>query len=424
MLTLLFYLLISLSNKHLQSLTLTQPKTLSHGFSLDLIHRYSLKSPFYNSSMTLRERYHSLALHSSSRHQHFNYLQAKASNFVTSLIPQNGDYLMKIAVGVPPVDLFVILDTSSDLMWIQCKPCDRCNKQSREMFDPNQSSAYETISCDSPFCPHIPQMQCDSFTNECQYWHTYGSRSSLTSGVMARDLFTLGTINSTFIFGCSLQEDEGFNPNAAGYIGLNGAQFSLISQLGVSNQFSYCLTPTNSNFTSKLRLGSHVIPRSQGAITTPLWARYLPSFYVITLTGVSIGHATLNTDRSIFIDTSSTFTYLDPSIYSGIEDAVRDAVGVEPIVRPPQPELSLCYDKKSGINTGPANMVFHFEGGEISLTSINMFIDLGDVLCLAIVPSEEDGDSMILGNVAQVNFEVEYDLDSRMVTFTPTNCYY
>ncbi|KAL9240923.1 hypothetical protein vseg_015088 [Gypsophila vaccaria] len=373
--------------------------------------------------MALLERYQSLALYASTRYRHFNnYL--KRNNFeATGLVPKNGDYLIKIAVGTPPVDLFVIVDTTTDLIWVQCKPCYNCNMQSPQMFDPNQSSTYETIPCDSPFCPNISQIECDSFNNECQYWYTYGNGTSLTSGVIGKDDFTLGSINSTFIFGCSLQEDEGISTNVAGFIGLNGGRFSLISQLSGSNQFSYCLTPINSTFTSKLTLGGHVLIGQQ-FVTFLLSPRYLPNFYVITLRGIDIGHRRLNMERDIFIDTSSMLTYIDPSIYSSLEGAIVDAIGIQPMPDPPEPDLSLCYHKQSGFinNTRPSNMVFYFDGGEISLNSINMFIDMGNLVCLAIVPSEEDGDTMILGNVAQVNFLVEYDLDSKMVSFTPKNC--
>ncbi|KAK9707350.1 hypothetical protein RND81_07G191500 [Saponaria officinalis] len=413
-----FYLLMLVFQNH-------EVKTLmSRGLTLNLIHRYSPISPFYNSSMTLLDRYQSLAVHSSARHRHFNnYLEGKS--FETGLIPSNGDYLIKIALGSPPVNLFVVADTSTDLIWVQCRPCYNCNMQSTQMFDPNQSSSYVTISCDSPFCPNIPQMECDSFNNECQYWYTYGNGSSLTSGVMGKDDFTLGSINSTLVFGCSVQEDEGINTDEAGFIGLSGGRFSLISQLGVSNRFSYCLTPINSTFTSKLTLGSRVLAGQEFVTTTPLSPRYLPSFYVITLRGISVGHMRLDIERDIFIDTSSMLTYIDPSICSSLEEAIVEAIGIQPMPDPPEPDLSLCYDKQSGFNfniTGPSNMVFYFDGGEISLSSINIFIDTGDLVCLAIVPSEEDGDTMILGNVAQVNFQIEYDLDNKIVSFTPKNC--
>ena len=42
------------------------------------------------------------------------------------LIPYYGQHLMKASIGTPPVDIYDIIDTASDLVWTQCVPCDVC----------------------------------------------------------------------------------------------------------------------------------------------------------------------------------------------------------------------------------------------------------------------------------------------------------
>ncbi|KAL2927914.1 Aspartic proteinase CDR1 [Bienertia sinuspersici] len=109
------------------------------------------------------------------------------------------------------------------------------------------------------------------------------------------------------------------------------------------------------------------------------------------------------------IDSGSTLTYIDKSAYSRLEAMVKRAITAEPIAKPPQ-ELRLCYDKKSKIE------------GNVNVVLRNVFIEFDEHVCFGIVPTQEEGDPMILGNVAQVNFEVEFDLQARTVSFTPTNC--
>ncbi|KAK9751014.1 hypothetical protein RND81_02G236100 [Saponaria officinalis] len=246
--------------------------TFTDGFTLDLIHRYSPKSPFFNSSMTLRERSQLLVRRSASRYRHLKLIQNTTNTDVnTRLVQNNGDYIMKVSIGVPPDDVFVSVDTGSDLIWVQCTPCDRCYQQKSPIFDPTKSSTFKTVPCISPTCVSIPETECDYLTGECRYRYFYGDGSTTTSGIMATDVFEFK--NSSILFGCGLtQLGDDFDENEAGIVGLSGGPLSLISQLGskIENKFSYCLTPTTSNFTGKLRLGR----RFQQAIINPLsWLR-------------------------------------------------------------------------------------------------------------------------------------------------------
>ncbi|KHN35117.1 Putative aspartic protease [Glycine soja] len=54
----------------------------------------------------------------------------------TRVTSNNGDYLMKLTLGTPPVDVYGLVDTGSDLVWEQCTPCQGCYKQKNPMFDP------------------------------------------------------------------------------------------------------------------------------------------------------------------------------------------------------------------------------------------------------------------------------------------------
>jgi hypothetical protein len=66
--------------------------------------------------------------------------------------------------------------------------------------------------------------------------------------------------------------------------------------------------------------------------------------------------------------------------------------------------------------------VLHFTGANLSLEPKNMLLLYeNNLVCLAVVPSNLQGIS-ILGNVAQVDFQVEYDLQGKKLSFVPSNC--
>ncbi|KNA18017.1 hypothetical protein SOVF_074140 [Spinacia oleracea] len=375
--------------------------------------------------MTLEERFQRLAHHSATRHiRHINNL--KSNYFDTDIIPSDGDYLVKMVIGNPPVDLYAIADTGSDLIWVQCKACDVCYSQTTEMFDPKKSSSFKTLPCNSTFCSNDPNMQCDDDTGtDCEYFYAYGNGSTMSAGIMGTDLLTLDSTNTntSCVFGCGLVQDGGFDNNAGGLVGLGGGPLSLVSQLGptISNKFSYCLTPTTSNYTSRLTLGnSPSTTVSKPAVVTPLVNQDNPTYYSVNLKAISIGHQEVEVNKDLVIDSGSTLTYLDPDTYSRLESIVKALIPEEPMENP-LPGFKLCFDKKTGLKIA-FHINFKLNGGDVLLVDSNFFIEFSKSVCFSIVPSEGDDDPMILGNIAQVNFEVEFDLKRKTVSFTPRNC--
>ncbi|XP_057541736.1 aspartic proteinase CDR1-like [Amaranthus tricolor] len=417
----LFAILLSIN------IFITRCKSQKDDFTIDLVHRYSTISPFYNSSMTHKERLQMLALHSASRHKNLKKLVTN-NHFDTNIIPNDGDYLIKLAVGNPPVNLFAIADTGSDLIWVQCEPCYLCYSQTTTiMFDPQNSRTFSTLPCSSSFCTNSTNMQCndDDTSTECEYYYAYGNGSTITSGIMGTDLFTFNSnmTSSPCVFGCGLvQEGDGFDSNAAGLVGLGGGPLSLISQMGptISYKFSYCLTPFASNSTSKLTLGGNT-KNGQPKFMTPLVSLDSPTYYAVNLKGLRVGSEELIVNKPLVIDSGSTLTYLDASVYSRLEDMVQGVILGTPVSDPPQ-ELSLCYDNNLRVDQLSFDIALQFDGGDLILKGLNIFIDYDEYFCLAFVPSTEDGDPLILGNVAQVNFKVEFDLKGKTVSFTPTTC--
>ncbi|MCL7022876.1 hypothetical protein MKW94_019923 [Papaver nudicaule] len=129
-------------------------------------------------------------------------------------------------------------------------------------------------------------------------------------------------------------------------------------------------------------------------------------------------------EADIVIDSGTTYTLLHEKVYYKLEGVVRANINWNPIQPATKKGLPLCYNKtelSSNLIKLP-EMIFHFNGdADVRLTETNTFFAITeDVTCLAFVPSSGVA---ILGNIAQTNFIVDYDLDGREVSFTRANCF-
>ncbi|KAM7472402.1 hypothetical protein LguiA_010585 [Lonicera macranthoides] len=397
-------------------------------FSVDLIHRDSPKSPFYNPSLTPSQRVTAALL----RSLECVHCSKSAS---TEIIPDNGEFLMKIYIGTPPVKILAIADTGSDLTWIQCKPCTHCFKQKAPLFSPNNSSTYKAVPCSSKRCHSLSDTSCNATKNTCQYSLSYGDKS-FSYGDLSTETVTLGTTRGKRIslpnttFGCGHENGGTLDDEASGIVGLGGGQVSLISQLGpsIGGKFSYCLVPFESNKSSTMYFGQSGAFLGTGLVSTPLVPNYPSTFYYITLEGITVGRSkridVFNPSASgfpqegnIIIDSGTTLTLLPLIVYNKVESAVKKEVKL-PHVNDPQGILSLCYNTLEEADFPIITM--HFKGADLKLNPSNTFVQTGDVtMCLAFSPSQS---IPVLGNLAQKNLLVGYDLEKKTVSFRPTDC--
>ncbi|PHT64289.1 Aspartic proteinase CDR1 [Capsicum annuum] len=211
-----------------------------NGFTLDLIHRDFPLSPFYNLSSTPFERLQNAFHRSFSRANSF--FKGNSVNEIQSIItPIPGEYLMKISIGTPPVEIVAIADTGSDLTWTQCKPCILCFQQSRSLFDSNKSSTYTTMSCKDKECTSIGSFSYCGDGNICEYRISYAGQSR-TFGDLAFDKFTLPSTSGKNVvipnvaFGCGHENAGTFSKYTSGNIIIDsGTTFTLLPSDFYSN---------------------------------------------------------------------------------------------------------------------------------------------------------------------------------------------
>ncbi|KAL9240924.1 hypothetical protein vseg_015089 [Gypsophila vaccaria] len=390
-------------------------------FSVDLIHRNSPLSPYRNSSRT--------PLGSISHHQRVSLSSSyyAGKNVQTDIIPNGGDYLMKFAIGTPPVEFTAVADTGSDLVWVQCSPCERCIGQQYRLFDPTKSSTYHTIPCTSQTCnqPGIksacePKPTSAVNDNTCTYITQYGDGTS-TKGVLNTETISLpsSTTFPSVIFGCGYNQQGDLGTNGDGIVGLGSGPLSLVSQLSpkIDYKFSYCLTPQSSGLNSKLKFGLAV--SGPEVVSTPYTNQDAATFYSLTLDSITIGDTPISMSTDIIIDSGTTLTYLPTNVYDSLKTTLKNTITANPVADPNQ-FFDPCYETESlGDGFSPPNVVFNFREADVGLKGENIFQKVDSLTCFAMVPTDS---IPIFGNIAQVNFEVGYDLQAQQVSFAPTDC--
>ncbi|CAN6486420.1 unnamed protein product [Victoria cruziana] len=416
--------------------------TGSNGFSLELVHRDSPRSPLYEPSSSAAQRAEQAAVRSVSRSGYFaaglRGTPSKSIDVVAQspMKPGDGDYLVVFSLGTTPRSYWAILDTGSDLTWTQCRPCDSCTGRALSMFNPLASSTYRNQGCASTSCTALlgGERHCDADA-VCGFSHAYADGSSISGDLASETIWFDGGVHFPSVaFGCV--HDERGNlalHQVAGVVGLGGGPPSLISQLGASvgNKFAYCLGTDG----GKLKFGAAAVFPGAGALKrTPLFRQgERATYYVLSLDDISVGGKRLNIESSsgvapssgagtgigaMVIDSGSTLTMLTKDVYAAVQEELSRAVKYESAPAPAGYEI--CYRADAGdLRNFPA-ITFHFEGADWTVPAWSAFVGAGEgVMCLAIVPT--DGVN-VFGNTAQQNMYVEYDLGKGVLSFAPTDC--
>ncbi|KAI6706028.1 hypothetical protein NL676_008990 [Syzygium grande] len=161
------------------------------GFTADLIHRDSPSSPFHDPFTTHSDRMRGAARRSISRAHRL--WAGHSSKIQSEMMYSDGGYYMKVLIGSPPLETFLMVDTGSDLLWTQCEPCVKCYRQKPPIFNPRNSSTYKTVQCGTGLCKSLDGARCGGDDGRtCEYYYKYGDES-FTSGALAVETFRIGT---------------------------------------------------------------------------------------------------------------------------------------------------------------------------------------------------------------------------------------
>ncbi|XP_009629151.1 protein ASPARTIC PROTEASE IN GUARD CELL 2-like [Nicotiana tabacum] len=353
------------------------------------------------------------------------------SDVVSGMDQGSGEYFVRIGVGSPARNQYMVIDSGSDIVWVQCQPCTQCYHQSDPVFDPSLSGSFAGVSCGSSVCDRVENSGCHA--GRCKYEVLYGD-GSYTRGTIAIETLTFGhNMVKNVAIGCG-HSNSGMFTAAAGLLGLGGGSMSLVGQLGgqTGGAFSYCLVSRGTESTGSLEFGRRVLP--VGAAWVPLIRNPLaPSFYYIGLTGLGIGDAQVPISEEVFkitelgdggvvMDTGTAVTRFPAVVYV----AFRDAFLAETASLPRAPAISIfdtCYDLNGFVTVRVPTVSFFLMGGQIlTLPARNFLIPVNDkgTFCFAFAPSASG--LSIIGNIQQEGIQISFDGANGFVGFGPNIC--
>ncbi|XP_010525594.1 PREDICTED: aspartic proteinase nepenthesin-2 [Tarenaya hassleriana] len=366
----------------------------------------------------------------------------------------SGEYFMDVLVGTPPKHFSLILDTGSDLNWIQCLPCHDCFEQNGDFYDPKASSSFANITCRDPRCSLVsspdPPRPCKSDNQSCPYFYWYGD-SSNTTGDFAVETFTVnlttGSGNSEYkkvenvMFGCG-HWNRGLFHGASGLLGLGRGPLSFSTQLQslYGHSFSYCLVDRNSdvNVSSKLILGEDkdMLSHPNLNFTAFVAGKENPvdTFYYVQIKSILVGGEVLNIPEGTWnilsdgtggtiVDSGTTLSYFAEPAYTIIKNKFSEKLKGKYQVFRDFPILDPCFNV-SGVGKVqlPELGITFADGAVWNFPVENTFIWLDESLvCLAVLGTPRSAFS-IIGNYQQQNFHILYDTKRSRLGFAPMNC--
>ncbi|XP_044438743.1 aspartyl protease family protein At5g10770-like [Triticum aestivum] len=343
------------------------------------------------------------------------------------------EYVVTLGLGTPAVEQVLLMDTGSDLSWVQCAPCNStdCYPQKDPLFDPRKSSTYAPIPCGSNVCKSLQSnhlnngcsMNGNGTQSQCGYRVEYGGGLK-TRGVYSNEALTLapGEVVKDFHFGCAYKQ-RGADDKSDGLLGLGGAPQSLPVQTSAlyGGSFSYCLPPVSSG-TGFLALGA---PSNTSDFSFTPMTDFMDdgTSYLVKLTGISVGGKQLRIPRKVFeggliVDCGNIISHLPSTPYAKLRSAFRAAMAAYPLI--PSDDDDTCYNFTGYSDVTVPKVALTFTGG----VTVDLDVPNGVLLdgCLAFTESGSDGYVGFLGNVQMRTLEMLYDARGGGLGFRAGAC--
>ncbi|CAH8359921.1 unnamed protein product [Eruca vesicaria subsp. sativa] len=357
-------------------------------------------------------------------------------------------YFSEITVGTPAKKFRVVVDTGSELTWVNCRFQGK-GRESREAFRADESSTFKTVGCMTKTCKFdlrrlFSLAICPTPQSPCSYDYRYtdGSRSQ---GVFGMDTFTVGLTNGSVttipdtLIGCSSDSKGDSLSVSDGILGLAYSDNSFTTKATsiFGNKFSYCLVDhtAHKNISNYLVFGTNPASatKSPAKRTTQLDLNILPPFYTVNVVGISIGDTMLNIPPQVWdvrqrggtlLDSGSSLTFMvEPAYRAVVTGLERHLVGVKRVKVEGLP-MEYCYDTSKYDDRKLPQLAFHFKGGaRFEPYRKSYLISTADprIRCLGFVSTGAKGPNVI-GNIMQHEFLWEFDLAASTMTFSPSTC--
>ncbi|CAI5536731.1 unnamed protein product [Closterium sp. Naga37s-1] len=307
----------------------------------------------------------------------------------------NGIYYVQLGIGTPPQTFNLDIDTGSNLLWVNCLPCNPCTLsktlQTNPPFDSTKSSSVKLLQCSNKACINpdrtVKIRNCNVTAKPlakgsaggseaedlgCMYSVAYGDGSG-TSGRLLGDVIHLPISGSArafkvpITFGCGNSQQGNFYNGLGwtyyqaldGLIGLGRGSLSLLTAVGAYKEFfpirqvvAHCLGGDSGG--GWMTVGDIPIPPLTAF--TPL--RPDDTFYKVTLRKVFVGgievavnpaqYVNLTHGNAIF-DSGTTYSIMPPLFVPPLFHLIQTAVGLPRYAFSIGKEGSLCFSSTDNL---------------------------------------------------------------------------
>ncbi|KAG9144793.1 hypothetical protein Leryth_025300 [Lithospermum erythrorhizon] len=345
---------------------------------------------------------------------------------------KNSLFFVNVSIGEPPLPQLLVIDTGSDLSWVQCIPCSGCHEAVHPTYNPTKSSSFTSISCDSESCEKmrlISWIPCESWDGKCLYDAEYEDGAG-SRGDLAYEKFTFTSSDDGIIelpraiFGCGRHVNEPLW-QSSGMLGLGYSMRSMLFQSN-SSRFSYCLgnisDPTYQY--NKLIIGDGAILQGD---SIPLSSDKSDNYYYIRADGINVGekHIEINEQLDFMLDSGTTLIHLMKDPLDALKKEVRGLM--EGLLAEHHVEGFLCYrgDMRRDLTGFPTITLSLSGGANLQLDVEGAFWYPGNynnrqVFCLAF--AEAKNNRNVIGVIAQQYYNIGFDLENWNVSLQRIDC--
>ncbi|KAM3220586.1 hypothetical protein P3L10_019854 [Capsicum annuum] len=355
----------------------------------------------------------------------------------------NGEYVASFTIGGEQIKSYLLIDTDSDLIWWQCKPCTEggCYDQDDPIYNEGKSGTHEKLDCiaKSESCFTSNHIKCKQSTRACVYDVTYADKSR-TRGWIVEDVitFVLDQNQERILFGCGKDQTSGdasFSHEYAGIAGLGRrvltGGYTLPSQFQ-ADIISMCLPGL---YSGSATISFHTTPFDQRISAEILPNPAYPYVYFINLYKLFINNKEIPLNPSIrnfrndidggcVVDTGTILTTFPRDLYNVFRDTFRQEVQDFSLVDDPTGGSDTCCKVDPGVSPHFPDVLMYFDNEDpdnvLILSQQRVVFLVRGLFCLAFGAWDER--FTIIGSYNLEGIGLTFDTAENTLSFDLDEC--